>query len=124
MDMFRLDTATMYGIGGQLVGHGVVWGKQIAGGKAIGSVLTPETLFWAAFSIVSETLTTQATNLLGTSTAGIAAPAAVQVAVLNMYKEDTQRTIPRLMTGEIAVLLDDASLLGTISSVIAKSYAP
>ena len=64
----------MYGIGGQLVGHGVVWGKQIAGGRAIGSVLTSETLFWAAFSIVSETLTTQATNLLGTSTAGIAAP--------------------------------------------------
>jgi len=124
MEMFTLDTATMYGMGGQLVGHGVVWGKQVAGGRQITDILTPETLFWAAFSILSETLTSQATTLLGTSTAGIAAPAAVQVAVLNMYNENTQRTIPRLMNGEIAALLDNASLLGVVGAVAAKSYAP
>jgi hypothetical protein len=124
MEMFTLDTATMYGMGGQLVGHGVVWGKQVASGRQITDILTPETLFWAAFSIISETLTSQATTLLGTSTAGIAAPAAVQVAVLNMYNENTKQAIPRLMNGEIAVLLDNASLLGTIGAVVAKSYAP
>lgn len=124
MEMFTLDTATMYGMGGQLVGHGVVWGKQVASGKQITDILTPETLFWAAFSILSETLTSQATSLLGTSTAGIAAPAAVQIAVLNMYNENTKRTIPRLMSGEIAAVLDNASISGTIGAVLAKSYAP
>jgi hypothetical protein len=124
MEMFTLDTATMYGMGGQLVGHGVVWGKQVASGKRITDILTPETLFWAAFSILSETLTSQATSLLGTSTAGIAAPAAVQIAVLNMYNENTKQTIPRLMSGEIAAVLDNASISGTIGAVLAKSYAP
>ena len=31
---------------------------------------------------------------------------------------------PKLMKGEVAALLDDASIAGTIGSVIAKSYAP
>ena len=41
-----------------------------------------------------------------------------------MYHEPTKRAVPKLMKGEVAALLDDASLAGTIGSVIAKSYAP
>ena len=63
-------------------------------------------------------------QLAGTSVAGIAAPAALQVAVLDMYHEPTKRAVPKLMRGEVAALLDDASLAGTIGAVVAKSYAP
>ena len=94
----------MWGIGGQLAGHGVVWAKQVASGTPIMRVLTPETLFWAAFSIASETLSTTATSLTGTSVAGVAAPAAVQVAVLDMYQPATKQTIPKLMRGEVAAM--------------------
>ena len=83
-----------------------------------------ETLFWAAFSIASETLTTTSAQLAGTSVAGIAAPAALQVAVLDMYHAPTKQVVPKLMRGEVAALLDDASLAGTIGAVVAKSYAP
>ena len=122
--MWTLDQQTMWGIGGQLAGHGVVWAKQIASGTPIARVLSPETLFWAAFSIASETLTTTSAQLAGTSVAGIAAPAALQVAVLDMYHEPTKQVVPKLMRGEVAALLDDASLAGTIGAVVAKSYAP
>ena len=41
-----------------------------------------------------------------------------------MYNENTKQTIPRLMSGEIAAVLDNASISGTIGAVLAKSYAP
>jgi len=122
--MWTLDQQTMWGIGGQLAGHSVVWAKQIASGTPIMRVLSPETLFWAAFSIASETLTTTSAQLAGTSIAGIAAPAALQVAVLDMYHAPTKQVVPKLMKGEVSALLDDPSLAGTIGAVIAKSYAP
>lgn len=113
----------MWGIGGQLAGHGVVWAKQIASGTPIMRVLTPETLFWAAFSIASETITTTASSASGTSVAGIAVPAALQITVLDMYHTPTKQVVPKLMRGEVAALLDDASIAGILGAVIAKSYA-
>ena len=120
---WTLDKDTMWGIGGQLAGHGLVWAKQIAGGAPLSRVLSQESLFWAVFSILSETLTTPSANLAGTSVAGIAGPAAVQSLVLSQYASKSKQTFPRLLKGEVSVLLDDASLAGTLGSVLAKSYA-
>jgi len=113
----------MLGMAGQLAGHGVSWAKQVAGGASIGQVLTTETLFWAAFNIASETLTPYATNLTGTSIAGIVGPAAVQVGVLNMYDSDTRRVISQVSSGSVTAIADSPFLTGTLGSVIAKSYA-
>ena len=44
-------------------------------------------------------------------------------AVLDMYHEPTKHVVPKLMRGEVAALLDDASIAGIIGAVIAKSYA-
>ncbi len=121
--MLALDRNVMLGISGQLAGHGLVWAKQIASGSPIAQVLTPTTLFWAAFNLASETLTTTAVDLTGSSTAGVVAPAALQVAVLNMYEPGSKDVISRLSSGNISALADSPFLAGSLGAVIAKSYA-
>ena len=114
-----LDSQSMVGIYGQLAGHGLSWGKQLASGTPVGQVFSLETLFWAGFNIASETLSRTASVATGTSVAGIVAPAALQVAALNMYNAPARRI---LQSGSPSLLLDSPFLTGTLASVIAKSY--
>jgi hypothetical protein len=123
-DSWGLDTQTMYGIGGQLAGHGIVWAKKLASGLPAEQVFSPEMLFWAAYSILTETLSTTASEFADTTTAGIVAPAIVQYTAINTFHEQSKRDIQRLMTGEVAAVIDNQSLAGLIAAVIAKSYAP
>ena len=116
---WTLDRQTMVGMYGQLAGHGLSWGKQLASGTPVGQVLNLETLFWAGFNIASETLSRTATTAAGTSVAGLVAPAAVQVAALNMYNAPARRI---LQSGNPMQVLDSPFLSGTLASVIAKSY--
>ena len=116
---WTLDRQTMVGMYGQLAGQGLSWGKQLASGNPVGQVLNLETLFWAGFNIASETLSRTATTAAGTSVAGLVAPAAVQVAALNMYNAPARRI---LQSGNPMQILDSPFLSGTLASVIAKSY--
>jgi hypothetical protein len=118
-----LDAQTQAGIMGQLVGHAIVWGKQVASGTPITSVLTGTTLFWAAFNIASKTLSATATSLMGLHIAGVVAPGAVQVAALSMYDDPSKDVLAKLSQGEVSALLDSPFLAGTLCSVLAKSYA-
>jgi hypothetical protein len=119
-----LDTQSMYGIGGQLAGHGIVWAKKLVTGTPVEQVFTPELMFWAAFSIISETLSSTASDFADTQTAGIVAPAIVQYSAINTFNEQTRRDVSNLMKGDVSVLLDNASLAGIVGAVVAKSYAP
>jgi len=121
--MLSLDAQTQAGIMGQLAGHAVVWGKQFASGTPIGQILTGSALFWAAFNVATETLSSTATSLTGSQIAGVVAPGAVQVAALSMYDDTSKQAIARLSQGEVSSLLDSPFLAGTLGSVIAKSYA-
>ncbi len=123
-DTWGLDTQTMYGIGGQLAGHGIVWAKKLATGTPPAQVFSTEMLFWAAYSILTETLSTTASEFADTTTAGIVAPAIVQYTAVNTFNEQSKRDIQKLMTGDVAVLIDNQSLAGIVAAVIAKSYAP
>jgi hypothetical protein len=121
--MLSLDAQTQAGIMGQLAGHAVVWGKQFASGTPVGQILTGPALFWAAFNVATETLSSTATSLTGSQIAGVVAPGAVQVAALSMYDDASKQAIARLSQGEVSSLLDSPFLAGTLGSVIAKSYA-
>ena len=123
MNSWSLDRPTMLGMTGQLAGHGLVWAKQVASGAPLGQVLSTTNLFWAAFNIASETLTTTASDYARSSTAGILAPAAVQVAVLNSYDPETHRVLGRVASGDLMAVSDSPFLAGVVGSVIAKSYA-
>lgn len=111
------------GILGQLIGHGLVWGKQVASGTSISDILTGDNLFWAGFQIASEFLSSYATDYSGMNVAGVAVPAGVQVAVLNMYNEKSKETIQSLSRLEVAALMDNPFLAGTLGSVLMKTYA-
>jgi hypothetical protein len=117
-----LDAQTKAGIMGQLAGHGIVWGKQVLGGQPISSILNSSTLMWAGINIASEYLTTYASQTAGTALGGVIAPAAVQVAALNMSPEG-QQAITRITSGDVMAILDSPFLAGTVGSIIAKSYA-
>lgn len=119
---WTLDHQSMVGIYGQLVGHGASWARQVASGTPLSQVLTLESLFWAGFNIASETLSRTASVATGTETAGILAPAAVQVAALNMYNGPAKRAISDVSGGNVMALLDSPFLAGSLGSVIAKSY--
>ena len=117
--MQTLDHQSMVGMYGQLAGHAASWGMQVARGAPLSSVLTLESLFWAGFNIASETLSRTASVAAGTEVAGIVAPAAVQVAALQMYNEPTRRV---LQSGDPSRVLDSPFLSGSLAAVIAKSY--
>jgi hypothetical protein len=116
------DRQTTVGIMGQLAGHSIVWGADLASGKPVSSILTSDTLFWAAFQVGSELLSGWATEMSGTQVAGIAVPAGVQGFTLNMYHGRTRDAIGKLSGAQVSALLDDPALLGTVVSVLAKSY--
>jgi hypothetical protein len=119
-----MDAQTKAGIMGQLAGHGLVWGKQLLGGQPIGSILNSSTLMWAGINIASEYLTSYASATAGTTLGGVIAPAAVQVAALNMnMSPEGQQAITRITRGEVMAILDSPFLAGTVGSIIAKSYA-
>ena len=119
-----MDAQTKAGIMGQLAGHGLVWGKQLLGGQPISAILNSSTLMWAGINIASEYLTSYASSAAGTSIAGVIAPAAVQVAALNMnMSPEGQQAITRITRGEVMAILDSPFLAGTVGSIIAKSYA-
>ena len=116
------DAQTRAGIMGQLLGHGIVWGKDIATGKSISDLLTGDTLFWVAFQLTSEMLSGWATSMTGTPVAGIALPAGVQGATLSMYHATSKDAISRLSRGEVSALLESPALAGTMGSLLWKSY--
>lgn len=117
------DRQTTAGVLGQLAGHSIAWGADIAGGKSVANVFTGDALFWAAFQIGSEFLTGWATEMSGNKVAGIAFPAGVQGVTLNMYHERSRDVISKLTKGQVTALVEDPALLGTVVSVLAKSYS-
>lgn len=124
MEMWgNLDSQTQAGIVGQLVGHGLVIGKQVLGGVPITRAVDSNTVFWAAFQIASEYLTGYASRALGTPIAGVAVPAGVQYAALTMYEQGSKRVAQDVMRGNIMSIADSPFLAGTVGSIIAKSYA-
>ncbi len=116
------DRQTTVGILGQLAGHSIVWGADLASGKSVSSILNSDTLFWASFQIATELLSGWSTEMSGTKVAGIAVPAGVQGLTLNMYHARTRDAVSKLSKAQVSALLDDPALLGTVVSVLAKSY--
>jgi hypothetical protein len=121
--MMMWDEQIQAGVLGQLLGHSIVWGKDIATGTPASQVFTGDTLFWVAFQLTSEYLSQWATTMSGTRVAGIALPAGIQGATLSMYHAPTKDAVGRLMKGEVSAVLESPALAGTIGSVLWKSYS-
>lgn len=117
------DEQVRAGVLGQVIGHGAVWAKQVAGGRSVGDVLSTQSLFWAGFNIATEWLSSYASDITGTQIAGVAVPAGVQIATLKMYNPDSKQTISRLAGGDVTAVMDDPFIAGTIGSLVLKSYA-
>lgn len=123
MNMPQLDSQTMAGMTGQLAGHGLVWAKMWAAGTPLNRIFTTESLFWAAFNIASETISSSAVSLTGSPVAGIVVPAGVQIAALNMYNAPSARVVSRLSSGDVTAVADSPFFAGTLGSVVAKYWA-
>ena len=115
---FNITDDVYKGIVGQLAGHGVAYGKMIASGQTIN--LTSTDLMWIAFSLGSEAVIMYE-QVKKIPYHEIAVPLALQVGVPYMYQDGFKNKVTRISEGEVMVLLDNPSLMGTIGSVLAKN---